>query len=180
MNVWVFALVVAALVPAGLGWVKKWRTPAVLASGALLLVALGLAFVLPVTVPRLGQVGLPVALALAGAGGGPLAAQMLAWADALSARDERGRPPVDADARVSPAVGLKGGAWIGVLERLGIAAALLGGWPEGIGVVLVVKGLGRYADLREGAAAERFIIGTFVSVLWAVAACAAVLVRPVP
>jgi hypothetical protein len=38
-------------------------------------------------------------------------------------------------------------------------------------VVLALKGLGRYPELRtdtEGAA-ERFIIGTFTSVLWAVA-----------
>lgn len=179
MSIWVFGALVATVIPALLGWVKRWRTPAVLASVALLALALSLAFLLPVTSPRLVPVGMLIALIAAAAGGGPLAAQMLAWADGMSASGPDGAP-ADADASVRPASGLRGGAWIGALERLGIAAALLGGWPEGIGIVLVVKGLGRYADLKEGAAAERFIIGTFVSVLWAVAACLVVLVRPVP
>jgi hypothetical protein len=71
---------------------------------------------------------------------------------------------------------LRGGAWIGALERAGIFASLVGGWPEGLAIVLGLKGLGRYPELRSGertGAAERFIIGTFTSVLWA-AACAGV------
>ena len=73
---------------------------------------------------------------------------------------------------------LRGGAWIGALERGAVAASLVVGWPEGMAVVLALKGLGRYPELRNagtGAVAERFIIGTFTSVLWA-AACAAVVV----
>lgn len=65
---------------------------------------------------------------------------------------------------------LRGGAWIGALERLAIYAGLVANWPEAIAIVLAVKGLGRYPELRSGeksAVAERFIIGTFVSVLWA-------------
>lgn len=74
---------------------------------------------------------------------------------------------------------LRGGAWIGMLERAAITGAILGGHPEAIAVVLAVKGLGRYPELREShpdrrsPAAERFIIGTLVSYTWA-AACAAV------
>ncbi|MDG3011182.1 hypothetical protein G4X40_13580 [Rhodococcus sp. D2-41] len=34
-----------------------------------------------------------------------------------------------------------------------------------------VKGTTRYPELREPEASEQFIIGTFSSVLWAVAAC---------
>jgi hypothetical protein len=70
---------------------------------------------------------------------------------------------------------LRGGAWIGALERLGVYAALVAGWAPGLAVVLAVKGLGRYPELRnqeDTGVAERFIIGTFTSVLWAVA-CAA-------
>jgi F0F1-type ATP synthase membrane subunit c/vacuolar-type H+-ATPase subunit K len=68
---------------------------------------------------------------------------------------------------------LRGGHWIGLLERLAIYAAILSGFGEGIAVVLAVKGLARYPELRATTpgAAERFIIGTFVSVLFA-AACA--------
>lgn len=65
---------------------------------------------------------------------------------------------------------LRGGAWIGALERIAIFSGLLIGWPEAIAIVLAVKGLGRYPELKNGdnsAVAERFIIGTFVSVLWA-------------
>lgn len=48
--------------------------------------------------------------------------------------------------------------------------AVLTGWPEGIAVVLAVKGLARYPELRDPRASEYFIIGTFTSVLWALAA----------
>lgn len=67
---------------------------------------------------------------------------------------------------------LRGGAWIGGLERIAIFAGMLAKWPEAIAVVLAVKSLGRYPELRAGdrsAVAERFLIGTFVSVLWACA-----------
>ncbi len=82
---------------------------------------------------------------------------------------------------------LRGGAWIGAFERAAVFAALAAGWPEGLAVVLALKGLGRYSELRgdarrggrgvlrrpgaSGGVAERFIIGTFASVLWA-CACA--------
>jgi hypothetical protein len=68
---------------------------------------------------------------------------------------------------------LPGGRWIGVLERIGVYACIVAGFPAGIAIVLAVKGLGRYADLatesesgtsRKG---ELFIIGTFASMLWA-------------
>ena len=65
---------------------------------------------------------------------------------------------------------LRGGLWIGALERLAVFATLVARWPDGIAVVLAVKGLGRYPELRAGrrpGLAERFIIGTLVSVLWA-------------
>lgn len=71
---------------------------------------------------------------------------------------------------------LRGGAWIGALERAAVYATLVAGWPEGMALVLGIKGLGRYPELRNQdhtGTAERFIIGTFTSVLWAVA-CAGV------
>jgi hypothetical protein len=58
-----------------------------------------------------------------------------------------------------------------------IAGSLLVGWPEGLAVVLAVKGLGRYAELRAPAAAERFIVGTLASGLWAVACVGVVLLE---
>lgn len=73
---------------------------------------------------------------------------------------------------------LRGGAWIGVLERAAVFAAIVAGWPEGIAIVLAVKSLARYPELQAGAAsaaAERFIIGTFVSTLFAVGCAGAAL-----
>jgi hypothetical protein len=103
-----------------------------------------------------------LACIVAVAGGGLVTTQVFALVDA------------DTGIRDAGAV-LRGGAWIGALERLAVFATLVVGWGPGIAVVLAVKGLGRYPELRnqeETGAAERFIIGTFTSVLWA-AACAA-------
>lgn len=65
---------------------------------------------------------------------------------------------------------LRGGAWIGALERAAVYTSLATGWPEGLAIALALKGLGRYPELRHEdrpGIAERFLIGTFVSVLWA-------------
>jgi len=65
---------------------------------------------------------------------------------------------------------LRGGTWIGVLERLAITGTLLAGEPGGVAVVVAVKGLGRYPELRAGddpAVSERFVIGTLASLVWA-------------
>lgn len=63
---------------------------------------------------------------------------------------------------------LRGGAIIGVLERLAVCLAILAGQPVAIAYVVAIKGLGRFAELKETpVAAERFIIGTLSSMLWA-------------
>ncbi len=98
------------------------------------------------------------------AAGGPVVLAILRLAD-------RNRPAGDPGPADTTA--LSGGAWIGALERIVVTCSLLGGWPEGIALAMVIKGFGRYPELRTPAAAERFIIGTFASVLWATA-CAAV------
>ena len=98
------------------------------------------------------------------AGGGPVATAVLRAADPAAVGVSGG--PQD------PTI-LRGGAWIGVLERVAVAVSLLAGSSEGLLVVLAVKGLGRYAELRAPAAAERFILGTLASGLWA-AACVGV------
>ncbi len=109
--------------------------------------------------------GTTVAAVLAGVlGGGPVATAVLRAADPAAAGVAGG--PQD------PTI-LRGGAWIGVLERAAVAAAILAASPEGLAVVLAVKGLGRFAELRAPAAAERFIVGTLASGLWA-AACVGV------
>lgn len=93
-------------------------------------------------------------------GGGPLTVLLLDLVD----RDRPAGAPAVAGTTV-----LRGGAWIGALERAAVVASIAAGWPEGVALALAVKGLGRYAELKEPGAAERFIIGTFASVLWAAA-----------
>lgn len=188
MNPVGLALVCLLLVPAALAWVPRLRPAASVVATAGLALAVVAVLALPPGPDALRPWGSLLAGLLAAVGGGPVTAQLLAWADRLTAdrTATTARPSVPAataatadaaDASVRPAPRLQGGAWIGVLERIGVAAGLLAGWPEAIAIVLAVKGLGRYPDLKEGAAAERFIIGTFTSVLWAVGACGLVLLR---
>lgn len=118
------------------------------------------------------------AVALAVLGGGP------ATMAVFTVVDRTALPPRSATTSSAPpdrgggvGEGLRGGAWIGALERLAIVGTLVAGWPEGMAVVLAIKALGRYPELRHGerpGAAEGFIIGTLVSILWA-AACAYVI-----
>jgi len=68
---------------------------------------------------------------------------------------------------------LRGGLTIGVLERIGSAGAIIAGFPEALAIVVAVKGVGRFTELESPEARERFIIGTFASLIWA---CAAALV----
>jgi hypothetical protein len=73
--------------------------------------------------------------------------------------------PDDAPAREV----LRGGTTIGYLERLGVALAIVAGFPEAIAVVVAIKGIGRFSELAAAEARERFIIGTLASLLWACA-----------
>ncbi|GAA1747032.1 hypothetical protein [Agromyces humatus] len=68
---------------------------------------------------------------------------------------------------------LRGGLTIGVLERVASAGAIIAGFPEALAIVVAVKGVGRFTELEAPEARERFIIGTFASLIWA---CAAALV----
>lgn len=111
---------------------------------------------------------LVLAVLTAALGGGPVTAAVLRLVP-----PERVAP---GSTSAPPAAVLRGGATIGVLERSAIAVSLLSAWPEGIAVVLAVKGLGRYPELRaETGTSERFIIGTFASVLWALSCAGVVL-----
>lgn len=111
-------------------------------------------------------IGTVLAVLASVAGGGPVATGVLHAADPAAVGVGGGAQDPEL---------LRGGAWIGVLERAALTGTLLAGWPEGLAVVLAVKGLGRFDELRTPAAAERFIVGTLASALWA-AACAGVVV----
>jgi hypothetical protein len=165
-------LLLATLLLSGAGWLVRRPGPFAAASVTLL----GLAGVLAAGVLEDGGVArsTETALVLLGglvavAGGGPLTAAVFRLVDGSHA----GEP---SSVRSAGDV-LRGGAWIGALERAAVFAALVTGWPEGVALTLGLKGLGRYPELRNQehtGTAERFIIGTFTSVLWA-AGCAGVL-----
>jgi hypothetical protein len=172
----VIVLLVATLLASVGGWAPFGRT----IWPPIALVLLGAATVAAAVADELdtgtrGVATLLAALAAATAvvGGGPLTTLVFSAVDAQAPSPGPGPDPIEAAGSV-----LRGGAWIGALERLGVFASLAVGMPEGVAVVLALKGLGRYPELRNPAAspgaAERFIIGTFTSVLWA-AACAGVL-----
>jgi hypothetical protein len=158
----VLVAVAAAVATAGLVLGRAVRACAI-GAAALLALALGLVWfaALPAA-DSAHRVVLLLAGVLAVTGGGLVTTQVFAVVDQDSHTVRAGEV-------------LRGGAWIGALERLAVYAALVAGWGPGLAIVLAVKGLGRYPELRnqqDTGAAERFIIGTFTSVLWAVA-CAA-------
>ncbi|MDQ0077301.1 hypothetical protein [Arthrobacter oryzae] len=112
------------------------------------------------------------------AGRGTVDGEITVAADATrdESRDEMGKAAKEAAG--SPAHTtriLRGGAIIGVLERLAVCLAILTGQPVAIAYVVAIKGLGRFAELKETpVAAERFIIGTLASMLWAAGVAALV------
>ncbi|PKI90430.1 hypothetical protein CW368_09520 [Actinomycetales bacterium SN12] len=62
---------------------------------------------------------------------------------------------------------MRGGTVIGYLERICTVLAIAVGFPEAIAAIIAVKGIGRFPELGEAEARERFIIGTLASLLWA-------------
>ena len=90
------------------------------------------------------------------------------------ASNEQAATSANGGSQPSAADKLKGGAWIGALERLATYVAVISHFLPGLAIILAVKGLARYPELRakDPDVAERFIIGTFVSVLMAVAGAA--------
>jgi hypothetical protein len=171
----ILSLTAAALVLAVLAWVPKAGSIVqIVLSGVMLvcLVAVGLLLLAGDGVEgwleRWWNVLLLLAGGLAVTGGGPLTTSVLSLVD-------RGNTRAQSTQKAGEV--LRGGALIGSLERGAIYAALVAGWPEGLAIVLAIKGLARYPELRSPdqpasvtpqAVAERFIIGTFTSVLWSV------------
>lgn len=145
-------------------------------AGALVVLSLVVVLIVPVAVHLVGAIVIAMlGVALAAVGGSPVTKRILDVATHGRVPDgENGgillRPaavpgivPDDAPAREV----LRGGTTIGYLERLGVALAIIVGFPEAIAVVVAVKGIGRFSELAAAEARERFIIGTLASLLWA-------------
>jgi len=75
---------------------------------------------------------------------------------------------------------LRGGTWIGYLERLAVVAAIAIGHYEIIVAIIAIKGLGRFSELDAPESRERFIVGTLVSMIWAAVCGALILLGIVP
>ncbi len=108
--------------------------------------------------------------------GAELAGVAVVWVVALTVSVAAGAwlvPWVLRHAESEPQVGaeavtvLRGGTWIGLLERLSVTGTVMAGFPAGVAIVVAVKGLGRFAELREHpVASERFVVGTLASLVW--------------
>ncbi|MFM9376035.1 hypothetical protein [Gordonia sp. VNK21] len=131
--------------------------------GALLAAAAVCAAVAPPPSDAVRITGQVLAVLVAATGGG-YPVRIVLHAGGIPTRTDNFDDPPDA-----PAL-LRGGRVIGVLERTAVAICLILGWPAGLAVVLAVKSLARFPELREHPASEQFILGTFASVLWAAAA----------
>lgn len=93
-------------------------------------------------------------------GGVPFIDRMFRFIDRPRRRGEEEQPQL-----VAAGNKLRGGAWIGALERLFAYGTILAGFPEGVALVIALKSLARYPELRESGTAERFIIGSFLSLI---------------
>ena len=72
-----------------------------------------------------------------------------------------GKPAVD---QVSVEIALKAGAYIGFLERVIVIALVILNAPSAIGFVLTAKSVARFKQLEEQSFAERYLVGTLLSV----------------
>jgi hypothetical protein len=175
LSLFLFITLSAALILVVLSTRRPREIPLLIAGG-LVVLSLLIVAVTPVDVPPM--IAVVIALlgtALAAAGGSPVTRRVLEVAT-------HGRVPegINGGIMLRPAAVpgivaedaparevLRGGTTIGYLERLGVALAIIVGFPEAIAVVVAVKGIGRFSELAAAEARERFIIGTLASLLWA-------------
>ncbi|MCU1583135.1 MAG: hypothetical protein QOK46_1329 [Microbacteriaceae bacterium] len=167
------AITVGSLVLAALALTKKNLA---YFSGGLLVLALVLAAVRFTPAPAgVGVLLSLLCIALAIVGGGPAVNLALGLAGGGSPAGAHGGILVETTEGVSSEPKrevLRGGATIGILERVAVAASIVAGHPEAIAVVVAVKGVGRFTELDASEARERFIIGTMASLIWACASAA--------
>lgn len=164
-----FVSISAAAVLSVIAWRTSSRTLVISSAGALALALLIAA--VPTGDPGFAVTALisVCAIVTAVAGGGPAAALVLASTTRDSVRDGAHGGIIlrhgSSDAEV-----LRGGTTIGLLERLAVVGTLIAGFPEGLAVVVAIKGVGRFSELDSSETRERFIIGSLVSLIWAVSA----------
>lgn len=175
VSLFVFLTLSGALVLVVLSTQRPRELPLLIAAG-LVILSLVVVVVLPVDMHVIGAIAIAMlGVALAAVGGNPVTRRVLEVAThgrvpdgdnggiLLRPASVAGIVPDDAPVREV----LRGGTTIGYLERLGVALAIVVGFPEAIAVVVAIKGIGRFSELAAAEARERFIIGTLASLLWA-------------
>lgn len=181
MTAAVVVLLLIAAVAGAIATHEGTEGKAGMARAAVPLILLGGAAAVALAAPAATGVGLATvrvaAVVAAMAGGSALATAAFTLAGATGTAAAPPPPPADAPDDGEPVIEepLRGGLAIGILERAAIAVCILANFSAGLAVIVAAKGLARYPELRNPGAAEQFIIGTFVSVLWA-SGCAGVAV----
>lgn len=157
-----------------LSWagIRKPSTPTMGVCAVLLLAAATIVIVIPLSaMPAIGVPLTVIGIAAATIGGNPFTRRAL---DIATGR--RVRETEDGGILIIAASGdgagqtrslMRGGTVIGYLERVCTVLAIAVGFPEAIAAIIAVKGIGRFPELAESEARERFIIGTIASLLWA-------------
>jgi hypothetical protein len=172
--VWVLVLLLTiAALCCMVATLRTPRRPLVYTASGLLALAFILAVLPQEQAPLEFRVFIGIAaLALSVAGGGPASQLVLALATRSTtvAGDHGGivvhdRSTGSADDATREV--LRGGTTIGFLERFATTGAIMAGFPEALGVLIAIKGVGRFTELDTAEARERFIIGTLVSITWA-------------
>ena len=142
-------------------------------AGGLVVLALVVVAIAPIDIPAImGLILTLLGVAVAVVGGDPVTRRVLDFAAGSRVREtEDGGimllPEEGEDAAAPPRTLMRGGTAIGYLERLATVLAIVVGYPEAIAALVALKGIGRFTELAEAEARERFIIGSLSSLIWA-------------
>lgn len=152
--------------------VRRPSTATMVVCAALLMAAMTIVIVVrPIATPAIGVPMTAIGIGAAALGGNPFTRRALDIATGKRVREtEDGGILIVAAQHADPAHArtlMRGGTVIGYLERICTVLAVAVGFPEAIAAIIAVKGIGRFPELAEAEARERFIIGTLASLLWA-------------
>lgn len=176
----VIALLIAGLVLAIIA-TRVGRHWLIAPVAALIIVATAIALIVGPGIPPhpiAAIITIAVLVGIGVIGGSPLviAVLELAGSDKEAIGEHGGILVTEAGSKKPSREILRGGATIGYLERLLIMGAALLGQYAAVAIVVAVKGLGRFNELENAAARERFIIGTLASIVWAGACIAPIVI----
>jgi hypothetical protein len=146
-------------------------TPMAIASVLVGIALVAMVAIRPLDIPDyIGAVIAVLGIAAATVGGNPFARRALAFATGKRVRETEDGGILIIAAHASGAEDtrtlMRGGTVIGYLERAALVVSIAVGFPEAIAAIIAVKGIGRFPELAESEARERFIIGTVASLLW--------------